>query len=88
MAEALGHKEDAELFYRRAANYRNLFDRNVNFFRGRKADSSWRKPFNPIALVGDEYVPDKDGNIVVRIAAAPQSPDKNAKICGIEAVKN
>jgi hypothetical protein len=55
MAEALGHKEDADLFYQRSANYRNHFDRTVNFFRGRKADGSWRKPFNPIALVGDEY---------------------------------
>ena len=55
MAEALGHKEDADLFYRRAANYRNLFDRSVSFFRGRKQDGSWRKPFNPIGLVGDEY---------------------------------
>jgi predicted alpha-1,2-mannosidase len=55
MAEALGHKEDAQLFYQRSANYRNLFDRTVGFFRGRKADGSWRKPFNPIGLVGDEY---------------------------------
>jgi hypothetical protein len=39
------------------------------------------KEFNDVA-------PDKDGNIVVRIAAAPQSPDKNAKICGIEVLKN
>jgi hypothetical protein len=36
----------------------------------------------------NEVAPDKDGNIVVRIAAAPQSPDKNAKICGIEVLKN
>ena len=45
MAEALGHTEDAQLFYQRAANYRNLFDRTVGFFRGRKADGSWRTPF-------------------------------------------
>jgi predicted alpha-1,2-mannosidase len=55
MAEALGHTEDAELFYKRSANYRNLFDRTVQFFRGRKANGDWRTPFNPIALVGDEY---------------------------------
>ncbi len=55
MAEALGHQEDARLFYRRSANYRNLFDRSVGFFRGRKADGSWRSPFVPNALVGDEY---------------------------------
>jgi predicted alpha-1,2-mannosidase len=55
MAEALGHKEDAELFYRRCANYRNLFDRTVGFFRGRKANGTWRSPFIVNALVGDEY---------------------------------
>ncbi len=44
MAEALGHQEDAQLFYKRSANYRNLFDRTVNFFRGRKANGTWRSP--------------------------------------------
>ena len=55
MAEALGHKEDAQLFYQRCANYRNLFDRKVSFFRGRKANGTWRSPFIANALVGDEY---------------------------------
>ena len=55
MAEALGHQEDARLFYQRAANYRNLFDRTVGFFRGRKANGGWRSPFVVNALVGDEY---------------------------------
>ncbi len=45
MAEALGHKEDAQMFYKRAANYRNLFDGTVGFFRGRKANGAWRCPF-------------------------------------------
>lgn len=55
MAEDLGHKEDAELFYKRCSNYRNHFDRTVGFFRGRKADGSWRVPFVENAHVGDEY---------------------------------
>ena len=55
MAEKLGHTDDAKMFYQRAANYRNLFDRTVGFFRGRKADGSWRSPFVVNALVGDEY---------------------------------
>jgi predicted alpha-1,2-mannosidase len=55
MAEALGHPEDAQMFYKRCANYRNLFDRTVGFFRGRKADGSWRSPFIANALVCDEY---------------------------------
>lgn len=55
MAEALGHQDDANLFYARAANYYNLFDRTTEFFRGRKADGTWRFPFSPITLVNDEY---------------------------------
>jgi len=55
MAESLRHKDDAGLFYQRAANYYNLFDLTTKFFRGRKADGSWRVPFVDNALVGDEY---------------------------------
>jgi predicted alpha-1,2-mannosidase len=55
MADALGHKEDAQMFYQRAANYRNLFDGTTRFFRGRKANGVWRAPFITNALVGDEY---------------------------------
>ncbi|OJU63871.1 MAG: hypothetical protein BGO01_17090 [Armatimonadetes bacterium 55-13] len=55
MAAALGHKEDAELFYNRSANYRNHFDRTTMFMRGRKANGAWRTPFDTRGLVGDEY---------------------------------
>ena len=55
LAETLNKPEDAQLFYRRAANYRNLFDRTTGFFRGRKAGGVWRSPFVTNALVGDEY---------------------------------
>ncbi len=55
MAESLGHQDDAKLFYNRSANYRNLFDTSTAFFRGRKANGTWRYPFVTNALVGDEY---------------------------------
>ena len=55
MAQALGHEEDARLFYQRAANYRNLFDRTTGFFRGRLADGAWRAPFVANGMVNDEY---------------------------------
>jgi len=55
MAEALGHADDAKLFYQRAADYCNLFDRTTQFFRGRKADGSWRFPFKDNGMVNDEY---------------------------------
>lgn len=55
MAQALGHAADAQMFYQRAANYRNLFDRTTQFMRGRRADGSWRQPFVDNGLVNDEY---------------------------------
>jgi predicted alpha-1,2-mannosidase len=55
MADALGHKDDADLFYKRSANYYNVYDKTSDFFRGRKADGSWRSPFDTIGMVGDEY---------------------------------
>lgn len=55
MAQALGHENDARLFYRRTANYRNLFDRTTCFFRGRLANGAWRVPFIANGMVNDEY---------------------------------
>ena len=55
MAESLGHQDDAQLFYQRSENYRNIFDRTTGFFRGRKANGFWRQPFNVNGLVNDEY---------------------------------
>ena len=47
MAEALGHREDAALFAKRAQNYRNVIDSQTGFARGRHADGSWVTPFDP-----------------------------------------
>ncbi|HUA39559.1 MAG TPA: GH92 family glycosyl hydrolase [Candidatus Sulfopaludibacter sp.] len=55
LAQALGHEDDAQLFYRRAANYCHLFDRTTEFFRGRLANGHWRMPFIADGMVNDEY---------------------------------
>jgi len=55
MATKLGHTEDAAEFYKRAGNYRNIFDRTSQFMRGRKANGTWRSPFDTHGLVNDEY---------------------------------
>ncbi|HET7588086.1 MAG TPA: GH92 family glycosyl hydrolase [Gammaproteobacteria bacterium] len=47
MAEAMGHKEIAERFYRRARNWRNVFDKETGFARARKSDGDFRTPFDP-----------------------------------------
>ena len=47
MARRLGKSEDAAMFLRRAANYRNVFDASLGFMRGRTGDGKWISPFDP-----------------------------------------
>ncbi|MGN6479637.1 GH92 family glycosyl hydrolase [Luteibacter sp.] len=46
-ARRLGKADDAAMFEKRAANYRNVFDPSVGFMRGRTADGKWISPFDP-----------------------------------------
>lgn len=47
VARRLGKTGDAQMFLRRAANYRNVFDPSTGFMRGRTADGKWISPFDP-----------------------------------------
>jgi predicted alpha-1,2-mannosidase len=47
VAQALGHKDDAELFHKRAQNYKNVIDQQTGFARGRHEDGTWDSPFDP-----------------------------------------
>lgn len=51
LAEMLGRKDTAAVFYERSRNYRNLFNPETGFFQPRLADGRFVEPFNP-----DEYV--------------------------------
>ncbi len=59
IAEKLGHKEDAAIFRKRSENWRNLFDQQTAFLRGKNSDGSWVRygdePFNPVRW-GSPYV--------------------------------
>jgi predicted alpha-1,2-mannosidase len=46
MAESLNKTEDAKLFYHRAQNYKNVFDPETQFMRGRFRNT-WFTPFDP-----------------------------------------
>ena len=48
MAKTLGYENDYQTFIHRAQNYRNVFDTSIGFLRGRRADGSWRTPFDPM----------------------------------------
>ena len=47
LAKALGHDADYEFFMARSRNYRNLFDPETGFFRGKDSQGAWREPFEP-----------------------------------------
>jgi predicted alpha-1,2-mannosidase len=47
MAGALGKTNDAQLFARRAQNYRNVWDAQTRFFRSKTEDGTYLSPFDP-----------------------------------------
>ena len=50
MARRLGHGEDADFFFRRSGNWRNVFDPELKLVRGKDSKGVWRTPYNPYAL--------------------------------------
>lgn len=48
LAKDLGRpQEEIDRFAKRAKNYENVFDKSVNFMRGRNADGTFQSPFRP-----------------------------------------
>ena len=62
MAQALGErgmgngerdeslKADAEFFFRRSENWRNVFDTSIGLVRGKDSNGKWREPYDPYTL--------------------------------------
>jgi len=48
MALDLGKKEEADLYLGRSKNYKNVFNPELGFVRGRLKDGSWRGDFDPL----------------------------------------
>ena len=55
VANALGRDADFGMFMKRSENWRQLFDSQTGFLRGKNADGSWLEPFDPVTW-GDPYV--------------------------------
>lgn len=55
MAQLLGHHEDAKMFYKLGANYKNLFDPETGFMRSKTGDGKWREPFRPDREYWSDY---------------------------------
>ncbi|MBS0011094.1 MAG: GH92 family glycosyl hydrolase [Bacteroidales bacterium] len=48
MAKMLGKDEDHAYYMRRSEYYRNIFDTETGFMRGRLSDGNWKEPFDPL----------------------------------------
>lgn len=48
MAKKIGNKEIEKTFTKRANYYRNIYDEETSFFRGKDSKGNWRTPFNPL----------------------------------------
>lgn len=56
MAQAMGRKDVAAQFAKRAANWKHAFDPQTGFMRARKRDGAFRTPFDPDASgYGSDY---------------------------------
>ncbi|WP_285009490.1 GH92 family glycosyl hydrolase [Pedobacter faecalis] len=58
MAKLLGKTADYELFMKRAANYRNVFNPAIGMMAPKSADGKWVAPFDPIfsgGFAGEGY---------------------------------
>ncbi|MCL3780651.1 glycoside hydrolase family 92 protein [Prolixibacteraceae bacterium JC049] len=47
VAKKLGKTADYEKYMERSKYYKNLFDKEIGFVRGKKADGKWATPFDP-----------------------------------------
>lgn len=54
IAQKLDRSDLVELYTKRSMNYRNLFDKETGWMRGRNQDGSFQSPFNPLKW-GDAF---------------------------------
>ncbi|MDR2560960.1 MAG: GH92 family glycosyl hydrolase, partial [Holophagales bacterium] len=79
LAEKLGKNEIAERFRQRAMNFRNLFDAQTGFMRGKDAKGKWLEPFDPTAS-DHRQSPYCEGNAWQWTWFAPHSPAELVKL--------
>ena len=84
LAAALGRKDDAARYAKRAKGYRNVFDAKTGFFRGRDSSGSWRTPFDPLRIcnayaLGGDFT---EGNAWQYLWLVPHDPDGLVELLG------
>ncbi|MBK9390750.1 MAG: GH92 family glycosyl hydrolase [Bacteroidetes bacterium] len=74
VAQKLGKTKDAEYFFRRAESYRQYFDKQTGFMRGKLSNGKWTEPFDPIFSKheGSDYT---EGNAWQYVWIVPHNPE-------------
>ena len=49
-------EDQVQHFTDRSRNYRNLFDPSTGFIRAKKADGTWKTPFDPLRTIGQGFI--------------------------------
>ncbi|HTL72626.1 MAG TPA: GH92 family glycosyl hydrolase [bacterium] len=58
MAKALGKRADYEYFLKRSASYKNIYDSETGWMRGKDTQGNWRTNFNPHLFGGGTNLQD------------------------------
>ncbi len=89
LAAALGKTEDAAEYTERSLRYKNVFDPDTKYFRGKSADGKWVKAFYPpMTTYYDEVLPIKfaepycEGSAGQWRYVVPQDPQGLIKLFG------
>lgn len=89
LAKYLNKTADYERFAKRSQFYRNLFDSQIGFFRGKDDKGQWIEPFDPLKYGGNGGYPFTEGNAWQYLWYVPQDiPDLIALMGGTHAFRN
>ncbi|MDR2887932.1 MAG: GH92 family glycosyl hydrolase [Bacteroidales bacterium] len=74
VAQKLGKTADAEYFFKRSESYREYFDKETGFMRGKLTSGKWTEPFDPVFSQhgGSDYT---EGNAWQYIWIVPHNVD-------------
>jgi predicted alpha-1,2-mannosidase len=74
VAKKLGKSADAEYFFKRAESYRQYFDKETGFMRGKLSNGKWTEPFDPVFSKheGSDYT---EGNAWQYVWIVPHNPE-------------
>ena len=81
LALKLNKLEDYEYFLKRSKSYKNYFDPDTKFMRGKMSDGSWRSPFDPKSAQHrvNDYC---EGNAWQYLWLTPQDPEGLIELLG------